>query len=321
MGILVREGRIHAVGPVNELGREEEEMDMRRTTSDVIFVLAAFVCGATSGSAATPNQAKPATKLFSVEVSGKGPPMILIPGGMSSGDVWKGTVAHYADRYECHVLTLAGFAGQPPSDVTPFLPGVRDAIATYIREHRLERPVVVGHSLGGFLALSLATEHPDLVGTLVIVEGVPAPGATGNPDVSAEERKAMGLRLADFYAKTGEAERRRMIATMAESPAHVDLITWWGMASDPATVRKALTEIVMGDVRADLAKIETPALVLASPAGDGTTTGREGVERLFRLQFAKMKAWQLEVAPRARHFIMYDDSAWMFEKMDTFLGR
>lgn len=271
--------------------------------------------------AAVPSQVKPATKLFAVEVSGKGPPMILIPGGMSSGDVWKGTVAHFADRYECHVLTLAGFAGQPPADVTPFLPSVREAIAAYIREHRLERPVIVGHSIGGFLALSLATEHPGLVGKLVIVEGVPAPGATRNPAASVEERKAMGQRLADFYAKTGEADRRRMIATMAESPAHVDLITSWGMSSDPATVRKVHLEIVMGDVRADLGKIQTLALVLASPVGDGTTTDREGVERLFRLQFATMKAWQLEIAPKARHFIMLDDPTWMFEKMDAFLGR
>jgi pimeloyl-ACP methyl ester carboxylesterase len=287
----------------------------------LIVALAAFVWEATSEPAAASNQAEPATKLFAVEVSGKGPPMILIPGGMSSGDVWKGTVAHYADRYECHVLTLAGFADQPPADVSPFLPRVREAIATYIRQQGLDKPVIVGHSLGGFLALSLAAAHPRLVGKLVIVEGVPAPGATRNPDASAEERKAMGERLADFYAKADEAERRQSIATMAESPAHVDLITSWGMASDPATVRKALTEIVLGDVRADLARIETPALVLASPAGDGTSTGREGVERLFRLQFANMKAWQLEIAPRARHFIMYDEPAWMFEKMDAFLGR
>jgi pimeloyl-ACP methyl ester carboxylesterase len=297
------------------------EAHMRLVREHLMLVLAAFVCGATPASAEAPNQVEAATTLFAVEVSGKGPPMILIPGGMSSGDVWKGTVAHYAGRYECHVLTLAGFAGQPASDVTPFLASVREAIATYIRQHGLERPVVVGHSLGGFLALSLATEHPGLVGKLVIVEGVPAPGATRNPEASAEERKAMGQRLADAYAAAGEAERRRSIATMAESPAHVDLITSWGMASDTATVRKALTEIVMGDVRAELVKIETPALVLASPAGGGASSDREDVERMFRLQFANMKAWQLELAPRARHFIMYDDPAWMFEKMDKFLGR
>src|SRR5689334_20013832 len=49
---------------------------------------------------------------FTVKVVGKGRPMILIPGLMCSGDVWDTTVEHYKSSYECHVLTLAGFAGR-----------------------------------------------------------------------------------------------------------------------------------------------------------------------------------------------------------------
>jgi pimeloyl-ACP methyl ester carboxylesterase len=288
-------------------------------TAHLTFVLAALICGVGWSSAGATVQVKRAAKLFAVEVTGKGKPMILIPGGMSSGDVWKGTVAHYALTYECHVLTLAGFAGQPASDATPFLSSVRDEIATYIRQHQLNEPVIVGHSLGGFLALSLAAQNPDLVGKLVIVDGVPAPGATRNPNATAEELKAIAERFANAYASADAPERRRMAATMAASPEHVETIASWGDASDPATATKALTEIASSDLRADLAKIKTPALVLASWVG--ATTDRDERERIFRLQFAHMKEWQLEFAPKARHFIMYDDLAWMFEKMDTFLAR
>jgi len=56
---------------------------------------------------------------FSVKITGTGRPMILIPGLLSSGDVWSTTVDRYKDRYECHVLTLAGFAGQPAIDAPP----------------------------------------------------------------------------------------------------------------------------------------------------------------------------------------------------------
>ena len=52
---------------------------------------------------------------FAVKVTGTGQPMILIPGLACSGEVWDSTVAHFKDRCECHVLTLAGFAGQPAS--------------------------------------------------------------------------------------------------------------------------------------------------------------------------------------------------------------
>src|ERR1035441_2564425 len=50
---------------------------------------------------------------FQVKVTGHGRPMILIPGLSSSGETWDTTVARYQDRFQCHVLTLAGFAGVP----------------------------------------------------------------------------------------------------------------------------------------------------------------------------------------------------------------
>src|ERR1043165_8333378 len=51
---------------------------------------------------------------FKVTVTGHGRPMILISGLVSDGAVWDGLVARYRDRYEMHVMTLAGFAGVPP---------------------------------------------------------------------------------------------------------------------------------------------------------------------------------------------------------------
>src|SRR5579863_2138533 len=86
---------------------------------------------------------------FHVDIIGKGKPMILIPGFASSGKTWDSTVARYKDRYECHVLTLAGFAGEPRIEA-PFLETVRKDLAVYIRKNKMDKPVIVGHSLGGF---------------------------------------------------------------------------------------------------------------------------------------------------------------------------
>src|SRR5271155_4967952 len=67
---------------------------------------------------------------FKAVVTGSGSPLILIPGLASGGNVWDGTVEHFKGRYQCHVLTLAGFAGQPALD-GPFLEKVRDGIVQY----------------------------------------------------------------------------------------------------------------------------------------------------------------------------------------------
>src|SRR5436190_6728080 len=102
--------------------------------------------------------ASPLPHSFAVEVTGKGRPMILIPGLASSGKTWDTTVAHYKDKYECHVLTLAGFAGQPPIHLDSFLQTVRDDIISYIRDDKLQKPIIAGHSLGGFVALWIAEQ-------------------------------------------------------------------------------------------------------------------------------------------------------------------
>ncbi len=53
---------------------------------------------------------------FGVRVVGSGKPMILIPGNKGSADTYNDVVAHYKSRYKCYVITLAGFAGEAPSD-------------------------------------------------------------------------------------------------------------------------------------------------------------------------------------------------------------
>lgn len=83
---------------------------------------------------------------FAVKVTGTGKPMILIPGLSCSGEVWDGTVARFKDRFECHVLTLAGFAGQPPlKGDGPFAETVVSGIAKYTPceiSDKIKKPVL-----------------------------------------------------------------------------------------------------------------------------------------------------------------------------------
>lgn len=90
---------------------------------------------------------------FAVQAEGHGPALIFIPGLYCSGDVWKETVAHYKDHYTCYSLTLPGFAGQAPIHSDTILAAVAKDIVRFISDKRLNKPVLVGHSLGGFLAI------------------------------------------------------------------------------------------------------------------------------------------------------------------------
>jgi N-formylmaleamate deformylase len=260
---------------------------------------------------------------FRVKVSGHGRPMILIPGLSSSGETWDTTVARYQDRFECHVLTLAGFAGVPRVPA-PMLDRVREGIAAYIRKNKMERPVIVGHSLGGFLALDVAAKYPELPGRIVSLDGYPFFAGTSDPDTTpakaketvAQIRSYMDTQTQDMYeryVKSGVATR-----TMVEKESNFERIVGWGLASDRTAVADALAELIMADLREQLAKIKCPVLVMASYIGFPMAT-RESVEANLKRQFAKLVGVVIEVTDRAHHFIMWDDPDWMFGLLDRFL--
>jgi len=261
---------------------------------------------------------------FRVKVTGTGKPMILIPGLSSSGDVWDTTVARYKDRFECHVLTLAGFAGVPRVPA-PFLDRVRDSIVEYVRAKKLVKPVIVGHSLGGTLALDLAARYPDLPGRIVIVDSYPFLMGVMSPDITpakareytAQMRQYMGSQTQDAYerfVKSGVSTR-----SMVTKDGDFERITGWGLASDRTAVTDAMTELYGMDLREDVKKIQCPALVMGSYIGWPQAT-REGVEANLKDQYAKLAKVEIQVADHARHFIMWDDPDWMFGHLDRFLS-
>jgi pimeloyl-ACP methyl ester carboxylesterase len=281
--------------------------------------------------AQAPTSGNPPTS-FRVQVIGQGRPMILIPGMMSSGDVWRTTVARYQDRFQCHVLTLAGFAGVPPI-AQPLLATVRTELAAYIRAQRLDHPVIVGHSLGGTLALSLAAEHPDLAGPLVIVDSLPfLAGAQLQAKTLADARPGIAAMRAYMTSQTPEqfqAYVKAGTATefMVTRASDHDTIKQWGLASDPRTVGDAMADLMSIDVREDAAAISSPTLVLGTWTGIheqlkkyGIALSRADVMATYEQQFAKLPTLHFALADTARHFIMFDDPQWFFAQLDPFLG-
>jgi pimeloyl-ACP methyl ester carboxylesterase len=265
-----------------------------------------------------------AEKPFQVKVTGHGRPMILIPGLSSSGETWDTTVAHYQDRFECHVLTLAGFAGVPRI-ASPMLETVRDEVAAYIKEQKLVKPVIVGHSLGGFLALAIAAKYPDLPGKLIIVDAYPFLSAVYDPKITLEEAKSNAATTRQYmnqsqdmyerYVKSGMATRM-----MVTSDAGLERLIAWGLASDRTAVTDAMVEMLTTDLRGEVAKIHSPTLVLGTWIGYKEYTDRAKTEANFKSQYAALAGVEIHVSDTSRHFIMWDDPQWMFARTDRFLN-
>jgi N-formylmaleamate deformylase len=284
-----------------------------------------FLLVLTMSLVATAATAEP-TAAFKVTKTGTGKAMILIPGLVSSGDVWSATVAHFKARYECHVLTLAGFAGQPPlsqgADAPAFLDTVRREIVRYIQTERLDKPILVGHSLGGFLAFWIASTHP--VGPIVAVDGVPFLSGLMNPAADEAGMRGQAQQIREMYASLTPSQLadQSMMAlpSMMKSPSDVERAKAWSAASDPKTTGAAMYEMMTTDLRDDVAAIRTPVLLIGAGAfakDDGT---RARVRAAYEQQVARVPTHRVVVAEEARHFIMWDAPDFLWTTIESFLA-
>lgn len=266
---------------------------------------------------------------LATKVVGEGKPIVFIPGLACHGDVWNETAVSLKEGYECHILTLPGFAGNRALENinSGFADQTLALIASYIEENELGSPFIVGHSLGGSLALKLGIEHPGLVGKLIIVDALPFFPAIRNPNITQEEaeQQAKGLKAGLLAnARKPEAEKaqaeRELLKWMIKSTDKIETVTEWYMQSDPETMAQSMYELNIVDLRAQLAHIKAPTLVLGSwIAGKDYGVTKEMSMNNYKAQYSELPNLTMDMTDIGFHFIMWDDPEFFITSVKGFL--
>lgn len=291
---------------------------MKRILSlPAIGLLIAFLLGHTIASFAQ-------QQLFTVEVKGSGKPMILIHGLACSGDVWKETVAHYQSKYECHILTLAGFGGNAPATRDNFLASVKDDVINYIRTKKLKKPVIIGHSMGAFIALWTAASAPELFEKVVAVDGVPFMPALQVPGATAESTKPMAENMYKMMSaqtqEQFEANTRMFLGSMITSQQRIDEVMTLASKADVKTQAKVMYEMMSTDLRETVAAIKCPVLLMGAwVAYKNYGVTHDSALAMYTAQVNLVKQATVEITDTGKHFIFYDEPTWFFQKTDAFL--
>lgn len=290
----------------------------------LLTAAAPFVAQAAAPDATTQPADNPAQHpSFTVRVVGQGRPVLLIPGLTCPGAVWDETVARFQKQYQCHIVSLAGFGGAAaPASTDKLLLTVRDQLLGYIKQQKLRQPAVIGHSLGGFLALWMSSTEPTAVGPLVIVDSLPFLSAVQNPALTAEAAKPMAEATRQQMSKgnMSAAQQRMMVSSLITDTARQTVAMRWGQLSDRATVAQAMYDLYTTDLRPDVARIQQPVLVLGAWAAYkpyGST--KESTKAIFEQQYARLPQHRVEMSEAGRHFLMWDDTQWFLSQTDAFL--
>lgn len=128
---------------------------------------------------------------------GSGPPLVFLHGFCDSHQLWSEFVAPFTSSFRVLMPDLPGF-GRSAMLAAPFtIDDAGDALAAWMHKEGIYKPFIIGHSLGGYVALSILTRHPS---------GAAAVGLFhSTPYGDSPERKKVRDRVIRFVEENGVA--------------------------------------------------------------------------------------------------------------------
>ena len=286
--------------------------------SAVLALLSVLALGAADASQTADRPTR-----FSVAVTGQGPHVILIPGLATPGDVWDATVKHLAPTHRVHVVQVAGFGGAdagPNKADGDMLPALVAEMVQYVAG--LDRPAVIGHSLGGLIALEVAAQKPDAISRVLVVDALPFFALTISPSATIDMAKQMATMMRNQLMAQTDAQYSASApiaaARLAKSATGRASVAKWAAASDRTVVGKAMYEVTVTDARPQLPQIKAKTTVLY--AFDATMgLPQATIDSLYSGAYNGLAGVDLKRIDDSYHFIMLDQPDAFLREVDAFL--
>lgn len=252
---------------------------------------------------------------FEFNKSGKGKKAIIfIPGFACSGEVWSETKKEFENEYTCYALTMAGFAGVKPQPNMSFK-NWASSIVHFIKENKIDKPILVGHSMGGGLAMAIASDFPELVSKLIVVDALPCLQALSKPDFISKENNDCSPMVSQMEGLTDEQFyqiQKQSIPQLVADTSKQDLVVKWSLQSDRKTFATMYCDFFNVDLREKIKAIKCPSLILLE-------SYFVSIKPQIDAQYKNLKTANLQYANKGLHFIMYDDKDWYLSQLKTFI--
>lgn len=229
----------------------------------------------------------------SYAVGGSGPPLVLIHGLGGAAGNWVDLAPLLLHRHRLVIPDLPGHGASGRGSWKPTLPSFAAAVRVCAEAESLDRPVIVGHSLGGQIALELAATAPAWPRGVVIAaaSGITSAGTWRRRALSASSiiRPARRLdRLRPWILRHRPARQLVLRGWAADADALSERAAEQFLvgAASAITTRPALEALLERDPRTRLHLVDVPVLVLwgardaALPVSDGIDYARRLRARL-----------------------------------------
>lgn len=301
------------------------------------FVLMVALVGFAGASMAA--ESAPVERIGTLQVQRHGDhgrPVILIPGLECGPWVWQRTIADLEKNHVVYAVTLAGFDGVPPpapdAKAGTLLDRADASLLKLIETKHIDKPVLVGHSIGGTLALRFAGEHAKLLSGVVAVDGLPV---FPNMDhMSAAQRHAAAAQMQARMAAMTPAQFKAaalpyMLRMGVIDPKEAARVAPLVARSDAKATADYMAADMAADYRSGLKQANLPILEI-SPYNAPDFAAVAAMSKQPLMTEAQKTAYYqslLANAPNAkvvsvspsRHFVMLDQPVKFQQTLDGFL--
>jgi len=282
------------------------------------FILSLFAASTLNWSAPAHSATSAEQKLgrLTIRTIGQGSPVVLIPGLASPAAVYDDLASKIGRDHKLILVQINGFAGSPAgtAPLDNMLTGAVDELAAWLAANHIEKPAVIGHSMGGLMEMMLAKRHPAAAGRLMIVDALPFYGMLFGPQATPDAVRPLVEQMREGLVSGTNPPQ--VPPHMSNTDAGKAKILDWLKTSDRKTVGEALVEDATTDVRPDLPAITQPVTVLyavPSPENQAMIGG------LYAAAYKSLPGVKLVPVAGSEHFIMLDQPARFEEQVQDFL--
>lgn len=237
------------------------------------------------------------------------PPVVLLHGQGGRGDAWDLQIAALAPRFRVVAPDLRGHGDGPPVGGPATMAALAADVAQVIRDMSAGPCAVVGHSLGGMVALQLALDAPALVSRLAIVNSAALGKSPGAGLRRAVMRAVLAIAGMPWFARMNG---KLHFPEPDQEPLRARLAGLMG-ACDRRGYMAAQAAVDAFDVRARLGEIGCPVLVVHSDQDLIPLADKQAIVDGARLA-------RLVTIEGSRHVSLWDQPARLNELLLEFLA-
>lgn len=255
----------------------------------------------------------------------RGTDVVLIPGIASTGEIWRRTADRLEQHHRVHVVSVRGFGDIPAGANASgrIIDPVASEIRRYIAETGIRQPALIGHSMGGLIAIRAAAEGGNRIGRIMVVDAAPFFPSLISPQARVADVEPVArigyqalMLLGDQALRDGGSALGLQLGGAGNTL--FDAIGWQG--GNRATLAQSLYEVMTLDLRPRLAQVSAPVTVVYGWSADGTSP-RAHVDHLFQQSFSDLRTpARFERIEGAEHMVMIDRPGPFLAAVSRFLA-